>query len=134
MLIKYGAQLLTAAAVAVAIGPTLAVTLFGFDVRIDGPLAIVIATIWLTALTNAINFMDGIDGLVGGVVAMACLLAIALVDATAVPVLACIFAGVLLGFLGLEPVHRRRSSWATSAASSSGCSSAARCCASRATR
>lgn len=98
VLFKYSAQLVAAAAVAIAIQPALGVSLLGFDVVVSGPVAWVIVTLWLTALTNAVNFMDGIDGLIGGVAAMVCLLATAVVAAGTVPLLACV-ALACLGFL-----------------------------------
>jgi UDP-N-acetylmuramyl pentapeptide phosphotransferase/UDP-N-acetylglucosamine-1-phosphate transferase len=98
VLIKYSAQFVAAAAVALAIGPSLGVSVLGFEVVIGGPVAWLVVTIWLTALTNAVNFMDGIDGLIGGVAAMVCLLATGLVAPGAVPLLACV-AVACLGFL-----------------------------------
>jgi UDP-N-acetylmuramyl pentapeptide phosphotransferase/UDP-N-acetylglucosamine-1-phosphate transferase len=98
VLFKYSAQLVAAAAVAIAIRPSLGVSMLGFDVVVAGPVAWLIVTIWLTALTNAVNFMDGIDGLIGGVAAMVCLLATAVVAAGTVPLLACV-AVACLGFL-----------------------------------
>jgi len=98
VLFKYSGQLIAAAVVAIAIRPTLDVWILELDVVIDGPAALLIVTIWLTALTNAVNFMDGIDGLIGGVAAMVCLLATAVVAAGTVPLVACV-AVACLGFL-----------------------------------
>lgn len=58
-----------------------AIMVIGFDVRLltavdawlgTGPVASTIVTIvWIVAMTNAVNFMDNMDGLAGGVVAIA---------------------------------------------------------------
>jgi len=52
-----------------------AVLVVGFDVRLLtllGPVASVALTVlWIVAITNAINFMDNMDGLAGGVAAIA---------------------------------------------------------------
>jgi len=53
-------QLVVAAAVAVVIGP------LSLPPAVDGRVSTVLTVIWITALVNAYNFMDGIDGLAGG--------------------------------------------------------------------
>ncbi|MDJ0390135.1 MraY family glycosyltransferase [Roseomonas sp. E05] len=37
-----------------------------------GPLGAVLTLFWIIACTNAVNFMDGLDGLIGGTVLIAC--------------------------------------------------------------
>jgi UDP-GlcNAc:undecaprenyl-phosphate/decaprenyl-phosphate GlcNAc-1-phosphate transferase len=77
-------------------------------IRIDVPwlppaLDVALTIFWVVGITNAVNFMDGIDGLVGGLgfIASSCLLAISAQfpeRAAAVLVLAAV-AGGCLGFL-----------------------------------
>ncbi|HEY6141407.1 MAG TPA: glycosyltransferase family 4 protein, partial [Thermoanaerobaculia bacterium] len=55
-----------------AIGTTLAYGGFsGLSALRFGPLAGVLTVLWIAGLTNAFNFMDGIDGIAGGQTAMA---------------------------------------------------------------
>jgi UDP-N-acetylmuramyl pentapeptide phosphotransferase/UDP-N-acetylglucosamine-1-phosphate transferase len=95
---KYLAQLATAAVAAVAISPRLSVDVAGLGLVVDGVPAIVLTTIWLTAMINAFNFMDGIDGLVGSVAAIASLIGLGLVVPEAQPLLVAV-AGACVGFL-----------------------------------
>ena len=61
--IKLGAQAL-AAAIAIACGLAIErVALPGLGVVELGPLAVPLTALWLIGLTNAFNFMDGLDGL-----------------------------------------------------------------------
>ncbi len=53
-------QLVVAAAVVVALGR------LAIPVRVDDRVIVGLTVIWITALINAYNFMDGIDGLAGG--------------------------------------------------------------------
>jgi UDP-N-acetylmuramyl pentapeptide phosphotransferase/UDP-N-acetylglucosamine-1-phosphate transferase len=49
------------------------------DAQVGGPwLSIALTAMWLVAMTNAMNFIDNMDGLAGGVVAIAgsCFLAV----------------------------------------------------------
>ena len=69
----------------------------------------VITAVWVFALTNAINLIDGLDGLAGGIVAIAsgtlCLYGLRLEDLGLLPVtnvgplIAAITCGICLGFL-----------------------------------
>jgi UDP-GlcNAc:undecaprenyl-phosphate GlcNAc-1-phosphate transferase len=80
--------------------PTLYVPGFG-PVEL-GSFGYALTLLWLVGLTNAFNFMDGLDGLAGGVTVIAggflCLLA-ALLDAPAVLVLSGLMTAASLGFL-----------------------------------
>jgi UDP-GlcNAc:undecaprenyl-phosphate GlcNAc-1-phosphate transferase len=67
-----------------------------------------ITAAWVIALTNAINLIDGLDGLAGGIVAIA--------SGTL-----CIY-GLRLEDLGLLPVTRPNSSWVTPGPSCWACS------------
>ena len=95
---KYLAQLGTAAVAAVAIGPRLDIEVASFGVTLDGIPAIVLATVWLTAIINAFNFMDGIDGLIGSVGAITGMVGLGLVVPEAQPLLIAV-AAACVGFL-----------------------------------
>ena len=95
---KYLAQLTASAVVAIAIAPSLRLAIGSAALTIDGPAAIVLATLALTALVNAVNFMDGIDGLVGGVSVAVAVVAIAVAGAQGWP-LAVPLAAACAGFL-----------------------------------
>lgn len=78
----------------------------GFDVRaaeLLGPVpSVIITTLWIVALTNALNFMDNVDGLAAGVAAItAVVLAIAgfVAGQVFVPCLLLLVAGAALGFV-----------------------------------
>jgi UDP-GlcNAc:undecaprenyl-phosphate GlcNAc-1-phosphate transferase len=72
-MVKLGAQVLAAL---VAVGSGLYVT--DFRIPYLGPLpfawiGVAMTTIWLLFTTNAVNFIDGLNGLAGGVTLVACL-------------------------------------------------------------
>lgn len=68
---RLGVQILAAAAVT-ALGFTIdALTLPGVGAIPLGPLAVPLTMLWLVGLTNAFNFMDGLDGLAGGTAVIA---------------------------------------------------------------
>lgn len=67
VLAKYSAQLVAAGVAAVLIQPRLDFAIVGARWSLDGAPAVVLSAIWLTAMINAFNFMDGIDGLIAGV-------------------------------------------------------------------
>ncbi len=94
---------IVAAAVAVSWGAriTWVTDPFGGMVHL-GWLAIPLTMLWIVAVTNAINIVDGLDGLAAGVsaiVAMTVLVVAAGRGATGVAFLAAILAGSTLGFL-----------------------------------
>lgn len=69
-----------------------------------GWLAVPVTVFWLVAVTNAINLIDGLDGLAGGVSCIAALTLAAVAwthgpDMTGVVLLALILAAAVLGFL-----------------------------------
>lgn len=73
------------------------------DVRVGGPwLSVLVTVVWIVAVTNAMNFIDNMDGLCGGVgaIASACLMVGALIHRQwfVAGVLA-LLAGACLGFL-----------------------------------
>ena len=95
---KYLAQLVGAGAVAIAIGPHLLIDALGVQLELEGLTATLAATLWLTALTNAFNFLDGIDGMLGSLTVVVSSFGIALVSPETAPNLV-VAAGAALGFL-----------------------------------
>lgn len=97
-----GVKLAVQVAVATAV-------VLAFDVRLltmlgQGP-SVVVTVLWLVGVTNAINFMDNMDGLAGGVAAIASsmLLSCALLSGQwFVAGLLAILIGALLGFLAFN--------------------------------
>ncbi len=77
--------------------------LTALDVHVGGPwLSIIITALWFLVVTNAMNFMDNMDGLAGSVavVAAACLLAAGLMQGQwFVSACLALLIGALLGFL-----------------------------------
>jgi UDP-GlcNAc:undecaprenyl-phosphate GlcNAc-1-phosphate transferase len=70
-----------------------------------GAFGYVLTLLWLVGLTNAFNFMDGLDGLAGGTAVIAaaflCVVAV-LLGEPAVAMLALLLAGTSAGFLALN--------------------------------
>jgi len=67
-----------------------------------GPLAIPVTVIWIVALTNAVNFIDGLDGLACGVStisSMTMLVIALLVSEPDVAIMMAALAGACIGFL-----------------------------------
>ena len=67
-----------------------------------GPLSLPVTILWLVALTNIFNFMDGIDGLAAGVTTIACCFVAAvarMVGNSSVPLYGAVLAGSAAGFL-----------------------------------
>lgn len=95
---KYLGQLATSAVVASAVSPSLVFAVGGLTLRLDGILATAITIVWLTAVINAFNFMDGIDGMVGSLGAVIGAMALVLVVPAAWPLLLSV-VGASLGFL-----------------------------------
>ena len=94
---KYLAQLVTSAAAAIAIAPELVLQFGGGGITIGGPAAVVVVTIWLTAIINAFTFIDGIDGMLGSVAVVIAVGGMALAGDGALALL--VAAGACLGFL-----------------------------------
>lgn len=96
-LVKYAAQLAAAVAVTVALQPRMSVVLPWVEFQLDGLAAAVLTALWLTIITNAFNFMDGIDGLSAGVALVVAVAGTAFVSsASGVTLLA--LAGAAMGF------------------------------------
>lgn len=77
-------------------------TFLGNDYLSLGVLAIPVTIVWIVALTNAVNFIDGLDGLSVGVCSISCLsmgvIAMLLGQGTEAMLLGCLL-GACLGFL-----------------------------------
>lgn len=100
---KYTPQLASAIVAAVVIQPTFDVATPFFQFEISGALAMALAVFWITAFINAFNFMDGVDGISGGV-GVVTALALIFATSTNATVLLLPLAGALAGFL-LWNVH-----------------------------
>ena len=84
---------------------SLVVTIFG-GVRMGemaGPVvSVILTTAWIVVITNAMNFLDNMDGLSAGIAAIAAAFLVVcglMAGQVFVPGLACIFLGAILGFL-----------------------------------
>ena len=95
---KYVAQLVSSAVVAVTLTPALAITAGDASLTINGVAAGILTVLWLTALINAFNFVDGIDGMLGSLVVVIGVAGAAIVGPGADPALL-IVAAASLGFL-----------------------------------
>ncbi|GAB4073168.1 MraY family glycosyltransferase [Barrientosiimonas marina] len=79
--------------------------------RIDlGFLSVLITAVWIVGITNAINLLDGLDGLATGVstIALSSMFVMAIIDGQALPAALCIILiGANLGFLyhNFHPAH-----------------------------
>lgn len=83
--------------------PTTQLVIFGLHLSFNW-IAVVLATFWLVGMTNTINFLDGIDGLSGGVSAIAAGIIFLLSIGTRVnqpetALVSVILMGACLGFL-----------------------------------
>ena len=100
--VKFPFQLLAAVAVCALSGPvtTLSVPFLGM---VDlGPLAVPVTVLWIVGVTNAFNFIDGIDGLAAGVGLLVCgvnLFVARIYGHVEMMVFAAIMCGSLLAFL-----------------------------------
>lgn len=75
---------------------------FSSNVLYLGLLSIPLTVIWIVAISNAVNFIDGVDGLAGGVTAISALTLGVVAYYTDQPIaalVAAILAGTMLGFL-----------------------------------
>ena len=99
---RFAAQVL-GACIAIAFGVHLgdSVHLFGETLYLKG-LAIPLTILWIVAITNAFNIVDGLDGLSAGLalISAASMAALAIVSAnTTLAVIAFLLVGALIGFL-----------------------------------
>lgn len=60
---------------------------------------LILGTLWIVALVNAFNFMDGIDGIAGGTALVNALFLVALPHFSGAGVVLAIFSGAVAGFL-----------------------------------
>jgi UDP-N-acetylmuramyl pentapeptide phosphotransferase/UDP-N-acetylglucosamine-1-phosphate transferase len=100
--VRFGVHLGAAAATVAALGPLASVDLGRYGTFELGPLAWPVTLLWIVGMTNAFNFMDGIDGIAGITAAVAGAAVAAagfLLGATPVAAVALAFAASSLGFL-----------------------------------
>ncbi|HYM83813.1 MAG TPA: MraY family glycosyltransferase [Candidatus Dormibacteraeota bacterium] len=95
---------LAAWAIALGIGVDTLNTPFGDTIRLGGVVELAFTTFWIVGMMNAINFIDGLDGLSSGIglIAAATLGIISLTVTVGQPFIALlcfVLAGALLGFL-----------------------------------
>ena len=93
------AQALVAALTALTLQPAIEIQLPFASFHVDGMGAVLLASVWLVAVMNVFNFMDGIDGMVGGVTAITVPAAIALAGGAATTPILIALAAACLGFL-----------------------------------
>ena len=115
-LAKFAGQVL-AAGIAVALGvKMLWIPLPGQTVSLDGPASVAITVFFIVLCSNAVNFVDGLDGLATGVVCIGALAFFAysylltvtqdLTRATTSSLITVVIAGVCLGFLPPQLLSR----------------------------
>lgn len=95
---KQGTQLVVAGIAAWTLAPSLDVELAGLALSIDGPIAMVLTVLWITALINAFNFIDGIDGMTGGLVIVVAVVGLGITADSVHPILLAV-AAATAGFL-----------------------------------
>jgi UDP-N-acetylmuramyl pentapeptide phosphotransferase/UDP-N-acetylglucosamine-1-phosphate transferase len=98
---KLAIQAAAALAFAAVVAPVTALPLPGVVVHLPAVLGIGGAALWLVTVTNAVNFMDGADGLAAGcmAIALAALAAGCLAAAPGIAATALVAAAALVGFL-----------------------------------
>lgn len=101
---KYTPQLIAAGLAAVVLDPSLYIAFPYVDVYVRGLPAVILAILWITAVTNAFNFMDGIDGIAAGVALVTAIVLAFVLGGTSMVILVPL-AAALLGFLvwNVEP-------------------------------
>lgn len=95
---KYTPQVVAAALAAMAFEPSLYIVFPYIDAYIRGVPAVLLSIIWITAVTNAFNFMDGIDGIATGVAIITAVVLAVMIGGTSVFILVPM-AAALTGFL-----------------------------------
>jgi UDP-N-acetylmuramyl pentapeptide phosphotransferase/UDP-N-acetylglucosamine-1-phosphate transferase len=95
---KYLAQVGGATVVTVAYDPSLAISAGTASNDVNGMPAAIITVVWLTAIINAFNFIDGIDGMLASIVVVASVVGTGLVAGSADANLV-VVAAAALGFL-----------------------------------
>ena len=78
---------------------------------LNGPLSVLVTWLWVVGLTNAVNLLDGVDGVVGGVAFVASMILLVTAaqfpDRAAAVILLAGLAGATLGYLrhNFNPSH-----------------------------
>ncbi len=95
---KYVPQIAAAVLVVLVLRPQLYVDFPFIDAYLRGWVPLVLAVLWITAVTNAFNFMDGLDGLAAGCGAIASIAIVVIADGAPTVILVPL-AMALVGFL-----------------------------------
>lgn len=95
---RFLGQVLVGGVTAYVLAPEFRIVLPAIDVGVGGWLAIVLVALWITAMVNVFNFMDGIDGIAAGS-AVATMPAAMILGASMADAFAIGIAGACLGFL-----------------------------------
>ncbi|MDP9368547.1 MAG: glycosyltransferase family 4 protein [Chloroflexota bacterium] len=95
---KCGVQLMMAIVLVAVVRPDVEMDLPGWSGRLPGALAALFGVVWLCGLANAVNFMDGIDGIVAGLATVTAVGLVPFVQADALPLLVAL-AAASAGFL-----------------------------------
>ncbi len=104
-LCKLAAQILAAICVVVCgvnIGD-INIPIFDTVIRLNGIWTVILTVAWIIGITNAINLIDGLDGLSSGITLIACLSLLIIFSLNGAPVISIVLitalSGALVGFL-----------------------------------
>ncbi len=95
---KYMIQVAMGIVLIAVVRPDVQVLLPGWSWHLPGALAAIFGVMWMSSLANAVNFMDGIDGIVAGVATLTAVGLVPFVHADALPLLVGL-AAASAGFL-----------------------------------
>lgn len=106
--LKFGIMVILCGAGAYSAGFPLAFPLEGGSVAIPSIIGFLGATLWVFAVVNAVNFMDGANGLITNMLVIASFV-LTVIGLSSGSVLTVFLCGVLIaGFLGFLPYNQRR--------------------------
>lgn len=104
-LCKLAAQIIAAICV-VACGVNIgdiSIPIFNTVIRLNGIWTVILTVAWIIGITNAINLIDGLDGLSSGITLIACLSLLIIFSLNGAPVISIVLitalSGALVGFL-----------------------------------
>lgn len=76
---------------------------FNTVIRLNGIWSVILTVAWIIGITNAINLIDGLDGLSSGITLISCLSLLIIFSLNGAPVISIVLittlAGALVGFL-----------------------------------
>ena len=106
--LKFGIMIILSGAGALSVGFPLAFPLVGSSIAIPSIIGFLGASLWIFVVVNAVNFMDGANGLVTNMLIIAAFV-LAVVGLSSGSVLSVFLCGVLVAaFLGFLPYNLRR--------------------------